>query len=238
MTPRVLVLAPFPDRVIARAKSEFGAIVSQEDVLPIADAVAILEKTPSIEGLMFHGHYKMNTEAVEALPARIKHLASASTGVDNIDLATAAKRGFVVTNAPEVLTDATADIALLLMLGACRRMREYAEVMNSGWRRGYQFNEMLGTDFSGKTLGIFGFGRIGQAVAKRARAFGIKILYHNRRRVSPDLENGAQYFEKFHDMLPHCQILSLHAPGGPATMNVLDAKAISQIGRASCRERV
>src|SRR4051812_20135151 len=97
--PRILVLTPFPDRVVDRAKAEFGAIVSQDNARPLPDAVEVVNKTPSIEGLMFTGAYKMDAEAIAALPAQIRILASASTGYDNIDVPSATRRGFIVTNA-------------------------------------------------------------------------------------------------------------------------------------------
>ena len=117
-------------------------------------------------------------------------------GYDHIDIAAATRRGLIVTNAPGVLTDATADMALLLLLSGWRRAAEYIAVMQGGWRRTFALTDLLGVDFSGRALGILGFGRIGQAVAVRARAFGVKILYHSRQRASPELEQGASYYSE------------------------------------------
>jgi lactate dehydrogenase-like 2-hydroxyacid dehydrogenase len=170
---------------------------------------------------------------VAALPPSVKILATSSVGYDHIDRAAAARRGLIVTNTPEVVTDATADLTLMLLLCACRRAAEYSAIMAAGWRERFELNQMLGTNPGGKTLGILGMGQIGRAVAARARAFGMAIIYHNTRRLPPELEQGATYYPSFQEMLPHCQVLSLHAPGGPATDKILNGQTISLLPKGA-----
>jgi lactate dehydrogenase-like 2-hydroxyacid dehydrogenase len=138
-----------------------------------------------------------------------------------------------VTNTPDVLTDATADMAFLLILNACRRAHEYDGIMRKGWGRAFGMGDMLGIDASGKTLGIFGMGRIGRAVAQRARGFNMKIVYHNKTRLPPELEQGATYYPTLNEMLPHCQILSVHAPAGPTTNKVMNAQTLGLLPKGA-----
>jgi lactate dehydrogenase-like 2-hydroxyacid dehydrogenase len=128
----------------------------------------------------------------------------------------------VVTNTPDVLTEATADLTFMLLLCACRRARECSAMMESGWRVQLGLHEMLGTEASGKTLGILGMGRIGRAVARRARGFSMKIIYSDKHRLPPKLEQDAEFYPDVRQMLPHCDILTLHLPaeaGRPPIMN-------------------
>ena len=157
----------------------------------------------------------------------MKILATCSVGTEHIDIAAAQARGLPVTNTPDVLTECTADLALMLILNACRRGAEYDAIMRAGWRKGYGLGEMLGLRVWGKTLGILGMGRIGRAVAARARGFGMRIIYCNNKRLPPALEQHAEYFADFRAMLPHCDILTLHAPGGPATSAIINAETLS-----------
>ena len=132
-----------------------------------------------------------------------------------------------MTNTPGVLTECTADFAMMLLLAAARRGAEYDRIMRQGWRRRIGQGELLGVRVTGKRVGILGMGRIGRAFAQRARGFDMKVLYHGRTRLPPELEQGAEYFSEFHDMLPHCDFLSVHAPGGAATNKIIDARALS-----------
>src|SRR5262249_31619336 len=121
----------------------------------------------------------------------------------------------------------------MLIFNACRRAHEYDAIMRAGWRRGYGLGEMLGLRVWGKTLGILGMGRIGRAVAQRARGFGMKNLYHNPRRLPAEQEQGAKYVADFRTMLPRCDILTLHAPGGQATAAIMNAETFALLPKGA-----
>ncbi|MCE2575084.1 D-glycerate dehydrogenase [Komagataeibacter sp. FNDCR2] len=170
---------------------------------------------------------------VAQLPDSVKVVATVSVGTDHLDIPALHARGIIVTNTPDVLTECNADLALLLMLAAARRAGEYTTLMRAGWGRGLAMDEMLGTRISGKRLGIVGMGRIGRAVARRARGFDMKVMYSNRRRLPADQEAGATYFGTLTDMLPHCDILTLHLPASPQTDGMINADLLGRLPRGA-----
>jgi len=159
----------------------------------------------------------------------VKLIAHFGNGVDNIDIAAAHKRGITVTNTPKVLTEDTADMTMALILAVPRRLLEGAAVMSEGreWQ-GWAPMWMLGHRIGGKRLGIIGMGRIGQAVARRAHAFGLQIHYHNRRPVAPSIEEelGATYWDSLDQMLARMDIISVNCPHTPATFHLLSARRL------------
>jgi glyoxylate reductase len=163
---------------------------------------------------------------------RLKLIANFGNGVDNIDVATAVQRGITVTNTPGVLTEDTADMTMALILAVPRRLAEGAQVLTGDreWN-GWSPTWMLGHRIWGKRLGIVGLGRIGQAVARRAQAFGLKIHYHDRRRVASDIEEElhATYWESLDQMLARMDILSVNCPHTPATYHLLSARRLKLI---------
>src|SRR4029077_4271136 len=163
----------------------------------------------------------------------VKVGATSSVGYDHVDVAAARQRGLIVTNTPGVLTECTADHAFMMLLAAARRAFEYDKIMRAGWRFRIGQGDLLGMRVSGKTLGILGLGRIGRVMARRARGFDMTVLYHSRNRLPPELEQGARYFASFHEMLPHCDFLSLHAPAGPATDKIVNAEALAKLKRGA-----
>ncbi len=208
-----LVLSlPIPGPVRSRAEALFTCIdpgkhIGTEKLLETAiankaDAVLISPGVP------------MKADAIARLPDSAKIIATASVGFDHIDVAAARARGIEVGTTPDATTDATADTTILLMLGASRLTKGHVRSMDQAWSVKNGFFDGLGIDLTGKTLGIVGMGRIGRGVAERVRGFRMKVLYHNRNRLSPELENGAEYFASIDEMLPHCQVLSLNLPGG------------------------
>lgn len=207
---------PLPRAVELRAAQDFGATATAVNLAPSA----LPEAAATARALLISSRQKIDADLVAALPRGLGLIATCSAGFDHIDVAACAARGILVTNTPDVLTDATAEMTLLLILGAARRAREYAQIMDRGWRQDFALNEMLGTQVSGKVLGIVGMGRIGRAVAVRARAFGMVILYHNRSRLAAELEDGATYCADLDAMLPQVDVLSLNlsAVGGAPVM--------------------
>ncbi|MEK2690583.1 2-hydroxyacid dehydrogenase [Bdellovibrio sp. GT3] len=221
------LLLPYraPQNVTILANQRFEATVADSELS--VDEIVALAHEKRAEGIVVVPKQKITKDVINKLPDSVKVIATCSVGFDHLDIPAAKARGIFLTNTPDVLTECTADIAMLLLLNACRRGREYMEIMDSGWRKAYSQSEMLGLKVSGKTLGIYGMGRIGQAVADRARGFGMKIAYCNRRRLPPEQEKGATYFANLHDMLPHCQILSLNAPGTADTKHIINDETLA-----------
>jgi lactate dehydrogenase-like 2-hydroxyacid dehydrogenase len=217
----LLVVSPIPRTVADRISRDYDAVLSQDRSLTVDETTAAAT-AHRVDALLVSTRVKLSAQAIAALPASVKIIATYSVGYDHIDIAAAAARGIVVTNTPEVLTDATADLTILLMLAASRNMHQYSAIMEKGWRQKFGLHEMLGIQAGGKTLGILGFGRIGQAVAKRARAFGMRIIYHDTVRRPAEIEDGAEYYGDFRSMLPHCDFLSLHAPSAPGAPPVMN----------------
>jgi lactate dehydrogenase-like 2-hydroxyacid dehydrogenase len=213
---RLLVGLPMPAEVTARCTAEFDAVTTERP-MPLDEWVRIAheQKTQAILSTLGRPLRKAD---LERFPDSLKIIATTSVGFDHIDVPAANARGIIIANTPDVVTNATADVTILLMLGALRRARENMAIMHEGWVQRNGYRDMLGWDMTGKTLGIVGMGRIGRAVAQRARGFDMPILYHNRTRLSPDLEQGARYFGNLDEMLPRCQVLSLNLPGSGVTL--------------------
>ncbi|QMW23064.1 2-hydroxyacid dehydrogenase [Sandaracinobacteroides saxicola] len=169
---------------------------------------------------------RLDAATIAALPTTVRLLANFGVGTSHIDLAAATTRGIAISNTPDVLTDATADLAILLMLGAARRAAEGEAMMRARAWTGWAPTAMLGTHLGGKTLGILGMGRIGAATATRAAAFGMTILYHGRRE-QPGLP--WEFVADAADFWPRCQALSLHAPLTPATRAIINADTLSRL---------
>ena len=158
----------------------------------------------------------------------LKLIASFGTGVDHVDLAAAQQRGIIVTNTPGVLTEDTADMTMALILAVSRRLAEGERLIRSGGWTGWGPTSMLGHRIWGKRLGIVGMGRIGMALARRAKGFGLSVHYHNRRPVPEDVENAleATYWESLDQMLAHMDIVSVNCPHTPATYHLLSARRL------------
>jgi lactate dehydrogenase-like 2-hydroxyacid dehydrogenase len=225
--PKLLVTRRLPPAVTERLVRDYDAIANADD--HIMPAEEILAKAAGCEALLVTPSDKVNAALVRQLPESVRMIATFSVGHEHIDLEACKSRGLPVSNTPDVLTDATADIALLLMLGAARRAYEGERAVRDATWKSWSTTYMLGVHMTGKRLGFFGMGRIGQAVARRARAFSMTIHYHNRKRLPADLEQGAIFHADAETMLPHCDFLSINAPGGADTHHWINAARIAML---------
>ncbi len=227
MKRRLILACLTTTDVIARAKADFDAVVVEGPSDMTLDEVTRAAAAHQAEAILFTNSLRLDAPAIAGLPASVKIGATSSVGYDHIDVHAAKARGLMITNTPGVLDECTADFGMMLMLAAARRGIEYDRIMRQGWRYRIGQGDLLGVRVTGKRVGILGMGRIGRAFAQRARGFDMKIMYHARTRLPPELEQGAEYFADFHAMLPHCDFLSIHAPGGPATDKMVGAQAFA-----------
>ncbi len=225
--PVLVVTRHLPEAVEARAARDYEARLNLEDA-PLSGA-DLAVRAEGAAGLLCAAGDRLDAAAIAALPDSLRIIATFSVGTDHIDLGAAAARGLVVANTPDVLTDATADIALLLMLGAARRASEGERMIRAGTWTGWTPTQLLGTHLGGKRLGIVGMGRIGQALAHRARALGMAIHYSNRRRLPPEQEQGAVFHADPEAMLAVSDVLSLHFPATAETRHWLNAARIDRL---------
>jgi lactate dehydrogenase-like 2-hydroxyacid dehydrogenase len=229
--PRVLATRHFPADVEARLAASFDAVLNPEDRL--YDGPALIKAAAGCDGIMCAAGDPLNAETVAKLPASVRMIATFSVGYEHVDVAAAAKRNIAVSNTPDVLTDATADIAMLCLLGAARRAHEGMTMLRTHHWVGWTPTQLMGVHVTGKRLGILGMGRIGQALADRARAFRMTIHYSNRTRLSADLEKGATFHANPDDMLAHCDFLSINAPMTAATRKWVNAERISKLPKGA-----
>ena len=225
--PTILVTRKLPEAVEARLSRDFDVRLNPNDILYSKDD--LIELAQGAQGILPCHTEHFTADVIERLPEEVKIIANFSVGVDHVDLAAAKGKGIVVTNTPDVLSDATAEIAILLMLGAARRAGEGEALVRTRSWKDWSPSFMVGVQVTGKRFGIVGMGRVGQVVADRARCFGMEIHYHNRSRLAPELEKGAVYHETLDDFLPLCQILSLNCPNTPDTVGLLNADRISRL---------
>ncbi|HTZ00702.1 MAG TPA: D-glycerate dehydrogenase [Xanthobacteraceae bacterium] len=228
--PLVVVTRRLPDGVEMRMRELFDARLNADDK-PMTQA-QLIEAVKAADVLVPTVTDHIDKSVLTHSGDRLKLIANFGNGVDNIDVATAVQRGITVTNTPGVLTEDTADMTMALILAVPRRLIEGAQVMTGdGDWDGWSPTWMLGHRIGGKRLGIVGMGRIGQAVARRAHAFGLKIHYHDRRRVTPQIEEElhATYWESLDQMLARMDIISVNCPHTPATYHLLSARRLKLI---------
>ncbi|WP_173935051.1 D-glycerate dehydrogenase [Chelativorans sp. Marseille-P2723] len=226
--PLVVITRKLPDQVETRMRELFDARLNVDDRPmsreELADAVKEADVVvPTITD-------RIDAELIAQAGERLRLIANYGNGVDHIDVPAAAARGITVTNTPNVLTEDTADMTMALMLAVPRRLTEGAALLqNDGKWVGWSPTWMLGRRIWGKRLGIVGMGRIGTAVARRAKAFGISIHYHNRRRVAPMIEDEleATYWDSLDQMLARMDIISINCPSTPATFHLLSARRLA-----------
>ena len=223
--PTILVTRAMPPAVSARAMESYDARLNEPDESYGPDE--LVSRAAGADAIIGMPTDRYDAALIERLPASVRMIATFSVGHEHIDLAAAKRRDIVVTNTPDVLTDATADITLLCLLGAARRAYEGERTLRERRWVGWSTTQLLGVHLTGKRLGILGMGRIGRAVAQRARGFEMTIHYSNRSRLPPELELGAIYHQDPEAMLPHCDLLSINCPASPETHHFLDRQRIA-----------
>jgi glyoxylate reductase len=224
--PKVIVTRRLPDPVETRMRELFDTELNLGDE-PF-DRAALIDAVGRCDALVPTITDRIDAEVIARAGDRLKLIANFGAGVDHIDVAAANARGIAVTNTPGVLTEDTADLTLALMMTVSRRIVEGANVAQAGGFTGWAPTWMMGRRISGKRLGIIGMGRIGQAVARRAKAFGMQIHYHNRKPVSSRIgeELEATYWESLDQMLARMDIISVNCPHTPATYHLLSARRL------------
>jgi lactate dehydrogenase-like 2-hydroxyacid dehydrogenase len=222
---KILATRRLPSNVEARLSRDYQASLNAEDeTLSPSELIAA---AAGHDGILCCSTERFSADVIHSLPESVKILATFSVGYEHIDIEAAKKRGLKVTNTPDVLTDATADIAMLCLLAAARRGGEGERLVRADQWKGWHTTMMLGTHVSGKRLGIFGMGRIGRAVAQRGRGFDMHIHYHNRSRLSAELEQGATFHETLESLLAVSDFLSINAPSSPQTLKFLNAERLA-----------
>ena len=221
----VLVTRRLPQAVEARLARDYDARLNVEDRVYSSDE--LVELATGADAIIPCHTEKLSAQVIAQLPASVRAICSFSVGYDHIDLDAAKARGIPVTNTPEVLSDATAEIAMLLMLGAARRVFEGEQQIRTETWADWSATYQLGIQVTGKRLGILGMGRVGRIMARRARGFDMQIHYYNRHRLAPELEQGAIYHESAEDLMPNCDFLSIHCPATPETHHLLNADRIA-----------
>ncbi|MGD1158422.1 MAG: D-glycerate dehydrogenase [Terriglobia bacterium] len=224
--PKVFITRPLPAQVVERIATRCDLKMHPDDVpLPPAQ---LAEACREAEGLLASGA-RVGAELLEQAP-HLRVIANVGVGYDNIDVAACTRRGIVVTNTPGVVTESTADLAFALLMALARRLPEGDRYVREGRWRHWQWGLLWGTDLHGKTLGLYGFGRIGQALARRARGFSLRILYYSTERATEALEQelGAQFVDR-ETLLREADFLSLHVPLTPETHHLISARELAMM---------
>jgi glyoxylate reductase len=229
--PKILVTRKLPPGAEAALAADFDCMFNADDRTMGADGIAAAALGK--DGLVIASMDRLDAALIKRLPESVRIIATVSVGHEHVDLAAAAGRGIAVTNTPGVLTDATADIALLLMLGAARGAHWGERMVREQRWPPPSIVTPLGHDVSRQRLGILGMGRIGAAVARRARGFEMTLHYHNRRPSAEADGLGATYHAKFETMLPHCDFLSINCPMTQETRGLINARTLALLPRGA-----
>ena len=233
-TPRVVVTRHLMPSVEARMAELFDATLNSDDQPLSSDQLSAAMQTCDV--LVPTVTDRIDEALLNSAGEQLKLIANFGAGTDHIDLEAAARRKILVTNTPGVFTDDTADIAMEMIIGIPRRVREGVALVRRGEWTGWAPSALLGRKLGGKVLGIVGMGRIGQAVAHRAHAFGLEIAYHNRKRLPEAVERifGARYVPDLDTLLEEADILSLHCPASKDTQHLLDERRIGLMKEGAC----
>ncbi|MEO3415787.1 D-glycerate dehydrogenase [Roseovarius sp. CAU 1744] len=225
--PTIWIPRRLSDATLERAQATYECVINWEDGLSSADDIVAM--SAQVDGIIPCHSELFTAEVAARLDPRLKIIANHSVGVDHCDLPALRSRGIAVTNTPDVLSDATAEIAMLLMLGAARRAVEGDRLVRTGAWNFWSPSFMVGKQVTGARLGIIGMGRVGRAFADKARGFGMDIHYYNRTRLNPDQEQGATYCDSIESLLPVADFLSLHCPSTPETEGLMNAQRFDQL---------
>ena len=225
--PTVWIARRLTDTTIERARRDYDVLIDDED--GHNDSDRIVEMSAKADAIVPCHSEVFDADTVARLDDRLKIVANHSVGVDHCDLDALQGRGIVVTNTPDVLNDATAEIAMLLMLGAARRAPEGERTVRGGTWNDWSPAFLLGRQVTGKRLGILGMGGIGKVVAKRARGFDMEVHYHNRTRLPEDQEQGATYHDTLESLFGVSEYLSVNCPSTPATRKIVNRETLAML---------
>ena len=227
MKPKILVTRKMTDEAEKKLAENFEVTFNKnDDPIPYEELIKLANQ---YDGMAVSGWDKFDENFFNNMNGRLKIIATFSVGYDHVDIKSAKEKNIIITNTPNVLNDAVAEITLLLMLATCRKAYEGISLVKSGKWKDVKVdfvNFVMGQSLTGKTLGIIGMGRIGRIVAKRAKGFGMKIIYCNRNKLSNEIEDGAKYYESVNSMMPDCDFVSIHTPATKETKNILNNTAI------------
>ncbi|ESQ88338.1 2-hydroxyacid dehydrogenase [Asticcacaulis sp. AC460] len=231
--PKILITRPWPAGAQAYMQSRYDVTVN--DAAPLTPA-QLAEAMTQYDALCPTVTDKLTPEVFATPNTRVRMIGNFGAGYEHINIDAAKSAGIVVSNTPDVLTEATADIALMLMLMTSRRASEAERQLRSGGWKGWGTTALMGQSLQGKTLGLVGFGRIAQATAHKARtALGMEIAYYSRRQAAPDIEaaHGARYVASLDELAAQADVLSLHTPGGPETHHMVNHRLLSLMKRSA-----
>jgi len=228
--PQIGLTRKLPHAVETHLDTQFNMRRNTDDTT--MNSAQMVKFSQGLDGLLVTPADKVPLDVIDALPESIKIIATFSVGYDHIDIEAARNRSIIVTNTPGVLTEATADIALLLLLGAARGARGAEEAVRDDTWEGWRPTTFIGLDLAGKTLGIYGMGRIGQAVARRAEGFGMSIHYHNRRPAS-GVPSHYQYHDKLESLMKVSNFLSINCASTPETRGSINKTTLSLMPKSS-----
>lgn len=224
---RVYVACLFPAPVLDLFVQRFGA--AYNDTGAVLDTEALIASARGMDALVITVTNRIDKDVVAALPASVKAICTYSVGTDHLDLEALRAKGIAVFSTPDVLSESCADTAMLLMLGAARRAIEGIALVRDGTWTGWTPQQLIGHDVWGKRLGVLGMGRIGRAIAKRALGFGMQVHYHNRSRLAPDAEAGAQYHESLESLASHSDFLCIACPANDSTRGIVNADVLARL---------
>ncbi len=229
--PVLLLTRKLPAAIEARAAAQFDARLNPDDAPWFRDGAEIARRAAEAgaQGILCAAGDPMGAATIAALPASVRIIATFSVGYDHVDVAAARARGITVTNTPEVLSFATAECAMTLMLMAARRAGEGERMVRARRWEGWAPTQLMGVTLEGKKLGILGMGRIGRELAAMARGFRMEIHYRDIARLPPELEQGARFHDSDASFLSTIDVLSMHVPGGEATRKWLNAERLAMM---------